>query len=143
MAVADAGEAVFIPAVGAGARMLMREIVPGGAVGAVILAHGPPRAFADVWPPALPVFLPIARLTQPQFLFRQDSSPARPLNVVSTFYADRRDSGQTKENEALVRYAVQECADMAWHMEHLLARRPYLLAETQPVEQWTVIQLTP
>ena len=52
--VAESGNAVFAPAVGATARMIVREIVPGGAVFAVVLAHRAPLTLAEIRPPALP-----------------------------------------------------------------------------------------
>ena len=57
MAVADAGNPVFAPAIGARAGMVVREVVPGGAVRAVVLANGSPLALAQVRSPALPVEL--------------------------------------------------------------------------------------
>ncbi len=52
--VADACYAVFAPAVGARARLVVRQVVPGVAVGAVVLAHRAPLAFADIGAPAAP-----------------------------------------------------------------------------------------
>ena len=54
VAVAEAGEAVLAPAVGLAARVVVGEVVPGVAVGAVVLAHRAPGALADVRPPAPP-----------------------------------------------------------------------------------------
>jgi hypothetical protein len=54
VAIADAGQAVLTPAVGLAARELVGEVVPGGAVGTVVLAHGTPRALGDVRTPAAP-----------------------------------------------------------------------------------------
>ena len=56
LAVADAGQPIFIPAVGAGTGLVMREIFPGVSIRAVVFAHGAPRALAEVRPPTLPVF---------------------------------------------------------------------------------------
>jgi len=44
--VADAGNAVLAPGIGARARAVVRKIFSSGAVGAVILAHGSPLPFA-------------------------------------------------------------------------------------------------
>jgi hypothetical protein len=52
--VADAGEAVLPPAIGPAARQVVREVRPGVAVGAVVLADGAPLALAQVRPPAAP-----------------------------------------------------------------------------------------
>src|SRR5215471_4773650 len=55
LAVADAGEPVLVPSVGARARMVVRKVVPGFALRAVVLAHGAPGALAQVRAPLLPV----------------------------------------------------------------------------------------
>src|SRR5262249_29584303 len=67
VAIADAGDAVLVPAVHARARLVVREVVPRGAVGAVVLAHRAPGALGEVGPPALPVRLAIASLGEPSF----------------------------------------------------------------------------
>ena len=54
VAVADAGDAVLAPAVGLAAGQVVRQVAPGVAVGAVVLADGGPGAFADIRPPAAP-----------------------------------------------------------------------------------------
>ena len=55
MLVADAGQSVFAPAIGPAAGLVVREVVPGVAVGAVILAHGAPLSFGQIGPPQPPV----------------------------------------------------------------------------------------
>ena len=52
--VAPAGDAVLAPAIGPAAGVIMREILPGVAVLAVILADGAPLPLADIGPPAVP-----------------------------------------------------------------------------------------
>jgi hypothetical protein len=52
--VADAAQTVLVPAVDARARVVVREIVPGGALGAVVFAHRAPGALAEIGPPILP-----------------------------------------------------------------------------------------
>src|SRR5207247_3167637 len=52
--VGDAQQAILAPAVGAGAGMVVGEVVPGGAGGRVVLAHGAPLAHRQVGAPALP-----------------------------------------------------------------------------------------
>src|SRR4029079_18720641 len=52
--VGDAGDAVLAPAVGARARLVVGEVAPGVAVVAVVLAHRPPLALAEVRAPRLP-----------------------------------------------------------------------------------------
>ena len=66
-AVADASEAVFIPAIGAGAGVIVREKFPGVAVGAVVLADRAPGTLTEVGTPALPVFLAGSGLFQTKF----------------------------------------------------------------------------
>ena len=56
MAVANAANAVFTPAIGAAIGMVEGKIVPGGAIGAVIFADGAPLAVGEIGSPALPVF---------------------------------------------------------------------------------------
>ncbi len=52
--VAQAGQAVVAPAVSAAASMVVREVIPGGAVAAVIFADRAPLAFAGVCTPLPP-----------------------------------------------------------------------------------------
>src|SRR5580704_1082627 len=53
--VAEAGQAVLTPAVRTGPGMVVREIVPGIAVRAVVLPDRAPLALADVGAPQVPV----------------------------------------------------------------------------------------
>ena len=64
LVVGNAGDAVFAPAVGARAGVIVGEEVPGVAVLAVVLAHGAPLPFAEVRSPLLPGGLLLARLVQ-------------------------------------------------------------------------------
>src|SRR5512139_3644159 len=68
--VAQAGDAVLAPAVGAAARLVVGEVIPGVAPRAVVLAHSPPLAFAEVRPPAPPLRAVVA-LREDAFLFRR------------------------------------------------------------------------
>ncbi len=63
-AIAEAGEAILVPAVGAAAGLVVREVVPGIAVGAVVLAHGAPGAFGEVRAPVLPVGVAVGAIAQ-------------------------------------------------------------------------------
>src|SRR5262249_31451410 len=58
--VTDAGQAILVPAIGPRAGMIMREIVPGIAVRAVVLADRPPGPLRHERPPAVPVPLMLA-----------------------------------------------------------------------------------
>src|SRR6185503_13698483 len=53
--IGKAGEAVLAPAVGAAARLVVGEIVPCRAVGAVVLAHRAPLPLTEIWAPATPI----------------------------------------------------------------------------------------
>ena len=53
--VADAGDAVLGPAIGARAGVIVREVIPRRAVGAVVFARIAPGAFGQVRAPAPPV----------------------------------------------------------------------------------------
>src|SRR5262249_5308662 len=52
--VGDAGQTVFSPAIGTGARFVVSEVVPGIAVFTVILPHSSPLPLAPIWAPLLP-----------------------------------------------------------------------------------------
>src|SRR6266496_2674384 len=67
MAIADARQAVFVPAKGTRPCVIVRQIVPRRAIRAVVFTHGPPRALTEVRAPALPVRLVLARLFEPLF----------------------------------------------------------------------------
>ena len=66
--VADAEQAVLAPAVRARARVVVGEVLPGGAVGAVVLAHRAPLPLRQIRAPAPPVGGPRLRLREPPFL---------------------------------------------------------------------------
>ena len=53
--VTEPGQAVLAPAVGAGPGLVVRQVVPRLAVGAVVLPDRPPLPLADVRPPPVPV----------------------------------------------------------------------------------------
>src|SRR5262245_42741817 len=52
--VAESGDAVFAPTIGAAARMIVGEVVPGIAMRAVVLPHRAPLPLGQVRPPSLP-----------------------------------------------------------------------------------------
>ena len=52
--VAETGQAILAPPIGAAARMFMGEVSPGIAVGAVVFAHRAPLAFAQIGAPLAP-----------------------------------------------------------------------------------------
>ena len=62
--VRDAGDAIFTPPVGAGAGLVVREVVPGVAVLAVVLADRPPLPLAQVRAPLLPRDADLAGVVQ-------------------------------------------------------------------------------
>jgi TRAP-type C4-dicarboxylate transport system permease large subunit len=59
--VADAGDAVLGPAVGARTGMIVWKIVPSRSIGAVVFARIAPGALGEIGPPALPIFVPTVR----------------------------------------------------------------------------------
>src|SRR5262245_6704970 len=54
--VAEAGETVLAPAIDAAAGVVVREIIPGIAVGRIVFAHRAPLALGKIRPPTTPVF---------------------------------------------------------------------------------------
>ena len=64
LVVRDPADAVLAPAVGARARLVVREVVPGVAVRAVVLANGPPLPLGEVGAPLLPRDPCLARVVQ-------------------------------------------------------------------------------
>jgi hypothetical protein len=74
--VRDAGQAVLAPSVGAGARLVMAEVVPGVAGVAVVFPDGAPLALREVRAPLLPGGGGLLGLLETAFLFRHDSPPA-------------------------------------------------------------------
>jgi hypothetical protein len=62
MAVADPGQSVFVPAVDSGAGVVMREVIPGVAIAAVVFADRAPGSLAEIRTPTLPVFPALPRL---------------------------------------------------------------------------------
>ena len=62
--VANAGDAVFAPVVGAGARLIVGEIVPGISSFAIVLTDRPPLPFAEVGSPLFPVRSALAGFLQ-------------------------------------------------------------------------------
>src|SRR5207248_3515895 len=55
--IANSANAVFVPAIRARPRVIVRKIIPRVAVRAVILANRPPRALGQIRPPKMPRLL--------------------------------------------------------------------------------------
>jgi len=53
--VANTAQAIFIPTIDAGARLIMIEVSPGIAVRAIVFPNGSPGALGEVRPPQTPV----------------------------------------------------------------------------------------
>src|SRR5271166_5172937 len=68
--VAEPGEAVLTPVIGARAGLIVGEIVPRIAVLAVVLADRAPLAFAEIRAPLLPRHPLLPRLVETQFIRR-------------------------------------------------------------------------
>ena len=75
--VTPAGNAVLTPAIGAAAGMIVREILPGGAVAAVVLADRAPLALAHIRPPAPPSFAGFRRRKPTAFSRLEQATPRR------------------------------------------------------------------
>ena len=71
MVVAQAGDAIFAPAIGPAARLVVGEVIPGGPVRTVILADRSPLAFAQVRAPAPPMCPPTVPLFQSFCFFHE------------------------------------------------------------------------
>jgi hypothetical protein len=65
LVVAEAGEAVLAPAIGARARLVVAQVIPGIAGRAVVLADGAPLALGEVRTPAPPPRARVAGLFEP------------------------------------------------------------------------------
>ena len=65
--IADAGDAVFVPAIGARTGMIVRKVIPRRAARAVVFAHRAPGTFAQIRSPALPMFGSLTRFFQSLF----------------------------------------------------------------------------
>src|SRR5204862_6283551 len=61
VAVAETGQAVFVPTVGPATGLLKGKVVPGGSIRAVVLANRTPGPLSQVRPPALPVLAALTR----------------------------------------------------------------------------------
>src|SRR5215471_11367184 len=66
--VADAGDAILAPMIGARAGLIVAKIVPGVPVLAVVFANGAPLALAEIGPPLPPRHSLLERLLQTQRL---------------------------------------------------------------------------
>ena len=75
MAVGDAGNSVFVPAVSARAGVIVRKKFPGVAVSAVVLANGAPGSLAKIWAPAFPVLFALAGFLQTNLFLSHRCSP--------------------------------------------------------------------
>src|SRR6516164_10204871 len=82
LVVADPGQAVLTPPVGAGPRLIMAEIRPGISAVAVVLANRPPLALAQVRSPGPPAD-PLAGLPQPPLFGGQTRGIEHPSLVTA------------------------------------------------------------
>ncbi len=74
LVVADAGDAVLAPAVGARARVIVRQVLPRGPVGAVVLAHRAPLPLGQIRAPQAPR-APCPRVLRQSLFFRGQRIP--------------------------------------------------------------------
>ena len=68
MSIRDTSQPILIPPIGARAGLLVREVLPGRPVWAVVLSHRTPGPFAQVGPPTLPVARARAVFLEPLLL---------------------------------------------------------------------------
>src|SRR5215831_7376967 len=64
MIVAEAGNGIFTPTIGAAARLVVTEVIPSSSIGTIILAHGSPLTLAQVGSPEAPSCSPTIGLFQ-------------------------------------------------------------------------------
>jgi hypothetical protein len=100
LTIADAGEPVVAPAVGPGAGVVVRKVLPGVSVSGVVLPHRAPRAFAQVRTPPFPVEPSRASFFQAG-LFVRHLAPASGTSVTSDRDA-RSGFGETRRVTHLV-----------------------------------------
>src|SRR3954453_23119494 len=94
--VADPGDPVPAPVIGARPGLIVAEIIPGVAVRAVILTDRAPLAFAEIGSPQLPRHALGARLVQAQILFGLGTFPhGRRIHRSSRPFARRPRHGRT------------------------------------------------
>ena len=98
--VAHSGQAVFVPAVGPAAGVIMGKICPGLTCGGIILAHGTPSPLTEVRPPVFPVSPPRRRVGQP-LLF--GTSEVRHLYATPFRHCLAKSAQKLADNRALIR----------------------------------------
>ena len=81
--VGQTGHPVFIPPVGTGPSVIMREVAPGVTVVAVVFAHCPPRALGQVRTPLVPGVRVEQVVLGPPCGVRQAGVPAVDVDAVS------------------------------------------------------------
>ena len=86
MVVAEAGEAILAPVIGARPRLVMAEIIPGIAVLAVIFAYRAPLTLAEIRSPQPPRYFALLCFAEAQFFggirFSLASSIVRAMKVL-------------------------------------------------------------
>ena len=93
--IGDAGDSVFPPPIGAGAGLVVAEVVPGVAAFAIVLTHSAPLALAEVRPPLLPGHCLVPSLVQANVFSRH-----RCLLWLSP----RSWKGRSRSGRALIQY---------------------------------------
>src|SRR6516225_5439613 len=73
MAIAESRQAVLVPPVGPGPRMVMGKVLPGSPAGAVVFAHTAPGALTEVRTPALPMLCSLTGFLEPDTFSREGS----------------------------------------------------------------------
>src|SRR5262249_871316 len=96
----ETGEPVLVPPVRPAPCVVVREVLPGVAIGTVVLANGAPRTLGDVCAPALPVGQALRLFDQTAMLGRRPLARAhitpRSCVVCHGSHPTRRRYGQQK-----------------------------------------------
>src|SRR5580692_9906741 len=78
MVIAESGDAVLTPTIGAAARVVVRQIIPSTSPGAVVLAYRPPLSLGEIRTPRAPVLLACFVVRQSLFLGGHRRSSFQP-----------------------------------------------------------------
>src|SRR5260221_743532 len=69
IAIANAGDAVFAPTICLAPRQVMRQVIPGVAIGAVVFANRRPSTIGDIGSPATPIAFIVGDFAEPVVFF--------------------------------------------------------------------------
>ncbi len=96
--IGDAAETIFVPAIRLRASVIVREIIPGHTIGAIVLTDCAPGALAEVGPPTFPTgncSLTVTLTTSRSG--RKRYQPIPPIRMTNPMIIVRRDMGTPPE----------------------------------------------